>query len=154
MNIFKLLFDKNTKKWLSTVDNKYEEEWGTIVKNFFVQDNISFEKYQLNAKLDGINRLSVYDKSKDLAACTPTFRIYYSSDKLERTLNNDDLGINNWFYIAYPDVAKWAGENYYIIKADLMRQGVLFRPYYPDNLQVLRFIVSIYQKNRKLECSL
>ena len=133
--------------------NIFEEEKGYIIKNFFIKDNISFEKYRQNSKWEE-NILSLYQNSKDLLLCTPTYRKYFS-DSLERKLNNEDLGhSNNWFYLAYPDVAKWAEENYEEIKHSLQMQGVRLTPYFPVNAQNLGYIATMYQKRiyKRLEC--
>jgi hypothetical protein len=152
MGFFDALLSSNKRKWLSALSNKYEEEWGMIIKNFMIVDNINYEKFYINSKWEN-NTLSLYQDENDLANCSASYRKYFSDGHSNRKLNNSEIGYNNnWFYLAYPDVALWFGDNYENIKHSLINQGAEFSIYDFKNLQVLRYVVTMYKaKFGKLE---
>ncbi len=162
MGIWGLLFSSNKRKWISfltensePLDKYWNNKWALIVKNFFIHDNIDFEKYSANAKWEN-GRLSIYQKEEDLIKCTPTYRKYFVKSTEKRKLNNRNLGVHDWFYLGYPDVAVWFEENYENIEELFNSRGLFFELNNEDyNLEVFKYVVNEYKKIKgKLECAI
>lgn len=161
MKFLDLLFSKNKRKWISFLEevespiDKYRvSKWRLIIDNFFIKHNIDYEKFYLNAKWDN-NRLSIYQNENDIYKCSTSFKKYFANST-ERKLTNRQLGINEWFYHGYPDVAKWFEDKYDEIEKHCNSLGYYYS--FDDekyNLHVFEFVIKEYQKiNQNLECSI
>jgi len=149
-----MLFDSNAKKWIQQYPyDRYEEEKNVVIREFLIKDNISFYRYHSNAKWED-SLLSMHVNQIDLIHCSKTYEMLYSKGFNNRVLNCKELGFGNtWFYLGYPDVAKWAANNYDTLKAELNSMGVKYSPLFPDNLKVLRYMIDVYKtKFIVLEC--
>jgi hypothetical protein len=162
MGFFKV-FSVNGKKWYSVLGDKdVPEEFKKIVYQFFLKDNIDFDKYVENQKANSLigflglkawetaNSLSIYDEVRDEKInCTKTFREHFADDRLNRA-----LGIPDWFYIAYPDVALWLGKNLSLFERELELREKEFIIDDKPNLKVFRFFIDKYflSTGEKLEC--
>lgn len=69
-----------------------------------IQDNIDYDIFHANERQDS-NRLSVISNMNDLRKCFPSYRKFYAEDTSSGKIE-EELGYNDWFYLAYPDVAK------------------------------------------------
>jgi hypothetical protein len=161
MKMFDLIFSKNKRKWISflnevssPMDRYFVSKWRLVIDNFCLKYNIDYEKYLANVKWDD-GKLSIYQNKDDVNNCSATFRKYFANN-YERLLTNRDLGNNEWFYHAFPDVAKYFEENYEIIENQCKILGHFDSPFDPNyNLNVFQFAVHEYLKvYKKLENSL
>jgi hypothetical protein len=161
MKFLDLLFSKNKRKWISflndvsgPMDRYVDSKWRLIVDNFFLKHNIDFDKYMANAKWDN-GKLSIYQNDDDIFQCSEFFRRHFANTS-ERKLSNRNLGVNEWFYHAFPDVAKYFEDNYDQIETYCNSLGYIYSIDEPKyNLHVFEFVIEQYLKvNRRLECSL
>ncbi len=161
MKFLDLLFSKNKRRWISflnevesPIDRFGVSKWRLIVDNFFLKHNIDYDKFYLNAKWDN-DRLSIYQDKNDIHKCTPSFKKYFA-DSIERKLTNKQLGVNEWFYHAYPDVAYWFEEHYEEIERYCNSVGYYYS--FDDekyNLHVFEYVINEYLKKQgKLECTI
>lgn len=161
MKFLNLLFSKNKRRWISFLndvetpfDRFQVSKWRYIVDNFFIKHNIDYDRYYQNAKWDN-DKLSIYQDENDIYKCSSTFRLYFASSS-ERKLTNRQLGINDWFYYGYPDVAKWFEDKYEEIEIHCNSLGYYYsmddEKY---NLHVFEFVINEYLKtHQRLECAL
>jgi len=154
----------NNQKWSATLtQNNSDRNWEHIVRNFFIQDNISFDKYVSNAKanhvVDNFSGLSTWEQIQDLSLeenptrqplnPTPSFRQYYSENRLNRA-----PGFPDWFYIAYPDVTHWYELNVDEMESKLEQRESEFFTESGPRPAAFRFIINSYKgSGRQLECS-
>ena len=112
-----------------------------------LHDNICYDKYKTHLKWES-NQLSVYQDENDIKNCSISYRKYFSGGYSSiRLLNNEELGhSNNWFYMAYPDVSYWFGENYDNIRANLLRLGYEFSYLHHKNFEVFRYVITMYKE--------
>lgn len=161
MKFLDLLFSKNKRRWMSflnevesPIDRYGVSKWRLIVDNFFLKHNIDYDKFYYNAKWDN-DRLSIYQDKNDIYKCSPSFKKYFG-DTIERKLTNKKLGVNEWFYHAYPDVAIWFEEHYVEIENYCNSVGYYYS--FEDekyNLHVFEYVINEYLKQQgKLECTL
>jgi hypothetical protein len=152
-------FDDNVKRWDKIKGEANDMRFSKVIDDFFIYDNIDFEKFIENQKANEIcktsglsswemaNSLSAFGNSEKINS-TPTFREYFSENVSNRKPN-----IPEWFYIAYPDVEIWfrdkmelimdivnENDNYYLIDGKIN-----------DNL--LRLKINEYLKYNSLECA-
>lgn len=152
MGLLGTLLSSNKRKWLSEFSNTNQIKYGLVIKNFFIRDNINYDMFKANDRWAS-NKLSVYPKMDDLKKCSPTYRKCYAENSSTGTIEAE-LGYNDWFYLAYPDVAKWFENNFEPIKAFIESKGTFFHRQSDNDLQILRYVVTMYrQKFGKLECS-
>lgn len=161
MKFFDILFSKNKRKWISflnevssPMDRYIVSKWRLIVDNFFLKYNIDYDKYIQHVRWDN-GRLSIYQDTKEKYKCSPSFRMYYV-DNVDRKLSNLNLGVNEWFYHGFPDVAKYFEENYEQIESYCNLLGYHFSPEDSKyNLHVFEYVVEEYlKKYKKIECSI
>lgn len=161
MKFLDVLFSKNKRKWISflnetssPMDGYIVSKWRLIVDNFFLKHNIDFDKYMANAKWDS-ERLSIYQNNEDIMHCSVSFQRYFAKSS-DRRLSNRDLGENEWFYHAYPDVAKYFEDNYELIESYCNSLGYFYSIDEPKyNLHVFEYVIEQYiRANGRLECSL
>jgi len=160
MKFVGLIFSSNKRKWITflgkverPIDRYGDSKWRLIVDNFLLKHNIDFEKYSAHALWD-MNSLSL-DRDKNLLNyCSPSFKNNFSNT-YSRKLTNNSLGENNWFYYAYPDVAKWFEDKYEEIETHCNSVGYIFTMDDPKyNLHVFEFVINQYLMNySKLECA-
>ncbi len=131
MKFINLLFSPNKRKWITflekierPIDHYGVSKWRLIVDNFFIKHNIDFEQYSAHALWDG-NRLSIDQDKSILNYCSSSFKNNFVSSN-SRRLTNNYLVENNWFYYAYPDVAKWFEDNYETIEGHCNSVGYVF----------------------------
>jgi hypothetical protein len=161
MKFLDFLFSKNKRNWISflndvsdPMDRYVVSKWRLVVDNFFLKHNIDFDKYMANAKWDN-GKLSIYQNKDDIFQCSDSFRRHFANTS-ERKLSNRNLGVNEWFYHAFPDVAKYFEDKYEEIEAYCNSLGYIYSIDEPKyNLHVFEFVIEQYLKiNRRLECSL
>lgn len=161
MKFIDLVFSKNKRKWISflnevstPMDRYIVSKWKLIVDNFFLKYNIDYDKFLANAKWDN-SKLSIYQNEKDIIQCSESFRTHFAKTS-ERKLTNINLGENEWFYHAFPDVAKYFEDNYEEIEAYCNSLGYFYAIDEPKfNLHVFEYVIEQYLKIiGKLECSL
>ena len=161
MKFFDILFSKNKRKWITflndtsgPMDRYIISKWKLVVDNLFLKHNIDFDKYKANENWDN-GKLSIYQNKGDIIHCSESFRKYFAYTS-ERKLSNRDLGVNEWFYHAFPDVAKYFEDNYEEIEAYCKSLGYIYSIDDPKyNLLVFEFVIEQYLRvNRRLECSL
>ena len=161
MKFLDLLFSKNKRRWISflnDIETPFDRyglsKWRLIVDNFYIKHNIDFDKYSANAKWDN-DTLSIYQDKNDIYKCSTSFRLHFAKS-IERKLTNRQLGVNEWFYHAYPDVAKWFEDNYDKIEKHCNSLGYYYS--FDDekyNLHVFEYVINEYLKlNKNLECAL
>ena len=154
MGILGLLFNENKRKWYKNFTTNQFNDFNTIIKLFFIEDNINYEKYMIHEKWDK-SSLSSFRDEKDLLGCSSTFRKFYAEGITIQILHNSGLGYCNWFYYAYPDVANWFESNLAECKSLLLSKGFIFNIFDQNNLHVLRQVVIMYKsKYGKLELSI
>ena len=156
MGLLGVLLSANKRKWFADLPAlQFEEEKVLVIKYFMIPDNISYEKFSANSKWE-FTKLSMYQDNNDLNNCTPSYRRYYSDSSYRSCLINDELGYgNDWFFIAYPDVAHWFEGKYDEIKESLTLQGAEFGFECYKNLKILRCVIIIYkEKFGRLECQI
>lgn len=164
------LFNSNKRKWLSiSLDSSTPSQLRSVIDDFFIKDNIDYDKYNLNEKVDvmtdrfstlesveKIEGLSIYSSGYDPSKranrhCTPTYREHYSENKFNR-----GIGVRNWFYIGYPDVALWIEKNFSEIEKMVAdKQSEFEEPSGGFNNRFYRFAIDLYKSKtgKKLECS-
>lgn len=156
MNLFSTFLSKNKRNWLMYMtDNveSYDIKMHLIIKEFFIFDNISYEKYIINSSWD-FKRFSIYSDENDVLKCTYTFKKYFSQD-LDRKLSNKDIGINSWFYYGYPDVAHWIEESLDVEQALKIDKNCFIEEKDRKVLIFFRNCVNEFKRtHKKLECGL
>ncbi len=164
MGLFDSLQSTNKRKWVSVLDdNETTSELKKIIQDFLIKDNIDFDKYLENQEANSLarkigldcweraNSLSIYDEVKNKKInCTPTFRKHFANDR-----SNRGLGIPDWFYIAYPDVALWLIENNSILEKEMESREADFFVNDKISNSLFRFLIDRYRNEtrNKLECS-
>jgi hypothetical protein len=163
MGLFDSLINTNKSRWKAIANNNANSnDFKKIVENFFILDNIDIDKYIENETANSVvhiglnmwelaNSVSLDSNvQKQKINCTKSFREHFSNNRINR-----GLGIPDWFYIAYPDVAFWMHENSKNIKNEISgRENVFFQ-----NDEILppffRFVIQKYiqQTGNHLECA-
>ena len=140
-SVLNILFSKNKRRWLAEVlDDSTSPIMKEAFETFMIQDNINIEKYIENQKAN---------KGESNSNCTPTFRSHFISNRFNRA-----MGIPDWFYIGYPDVAQWMIENETIIDREILDKQRGSEGSVSIN-KILRLIIEKFRKDtgRKLECT-
>ena len=154
------IFSKNKRYWLSELGEKGISQYkAEIIKNFFLNDNISYKLYRENHRANEIVKsLGSYDfyevmsseshQYPDRPNPTKSFYRYFSS------MHQRPIGYDDWFLIAYPDVAHYFSANYDSIRDELdTREEELFGSKKELTPQFYRFIINRYKSlYKKLEC--
>lgn len=141
-SVFNILFNKNKRRWLANMlEDSTSPEMKEAIEFFMIQDNIDLEKYIENQKAN---------KGQSNTNCTPTFRTNFINNRFNRA-----MGIPDWFYIGYPDVAQWMIENESIIDKDILDKQRELESGISIN-KVIRLIIDKFRKHtgRKLECTI
>ncbi len=159
MGIFDL-FSSNKRKWMAVLaEAGITNEWKFIINEFFIKDNISIEKYQQNSAVndmvDQFSGLEYWRMSNELSAypepepyCTQSFRRYFSENRFNRA-----MGVPDWFYIAYPDVANWMQNKLEQLENEFSDREEEFFSDNGVNPRFFRILIERYKQTRgTLEC--
>lgn len=159
MGLFDLL-NSNKRKWMAVLSERdITDYWKYVITEFFIKDNISVEKYQQNSRVNDMvdqfsgleswrmsNQLSMYPEPE--LYCTQSFRKYFSENRLNRA-----MGIPDWFYIAYPDVANWVQNKLEQIEEEFSDREDEFFSDNGVNPKFFRILIERYKQSRgTLEC--
>lgn len=156
----------NRQKWEAELNKKVtaNSDWTKIIREYYMVDNISYEKCTENLKANAIitefssfetwkkiRKLSIYESSAEEPNCTPTFRKYYCQDKfLSRNIQLPD-----WWYIGYPDVAHWVEVNADSFEIDIERKLEEYDSGNGLDIRAYRLLIDLYKrKEGQLECSI
>ena len=136
----------NRTKWLSIIEsNAVSEYYQEVINKFFIEDNISFEKYNNN---------QTADNDSTSVNATPTFKKYYAG----AGPTSRGLFIPSWYYFAYPDVQRWYGDNIDtdIFKKYFSNEDFVSKYVEADNnlsLNFFRIVIDEFKLHHsKLEC--
>ena len=149
MKFLNLLFSKNKRRWISflnevesPIDRIRTSKWRFVVDNFLIKHNIDFDKYSANFNWNN-GRLLMDQNPNDIHFCSESYRKYFATTTNEWKLTNRELGINDWFYYAYPDVAIWFEEHYEEIEIYCNSLGFYYSIDEPKyNLHVFEFVIN------------
>lgn len=138
--------ENNRKKWFFAIDsNDVYNNFQEVIKEFFIKDDISFEKYHQNQSANNIFKCE---------SATPTFKEYYAGLTMSR-----GHFMPSWYYFAYPDVDRWYGDN---IDTDIFKKHFNndnFEDKYVEvdktlSLKFFRIVINEFKlRHNKLECS-
>lgn len=96
------MFEKalNKVKWQQLLKNVNKEKLRRAISELFIPYNIDIKKFGINEEC--LKKHTCYDYETQ-QSCSPSL-VYWIE-----TVDSDDypMGFPFWFYVAFPDVAKW-----------------------------------------------
>lgn len=151
----------NKIKWEAVLgDPETSDSLKGIITEFFMRDDLDFDKcienQKANSTVDSFSGLEFWEKLNSISIeqskkinCTKTFREHFSNNRLNR-----GLSVPDWFYIGYPDVAKWMEESGDDFDRELSAREDEFMDGDKISLKLFRFLIDRYKSTtrHKLEC--
>jgi hypothetical protein len=146
MGMIESMFGRPGSPWYQYIEEeKPDEELISIIKRFYIADNISMDKFLMNiaAYSDSTEWSGFYFDMYPDVKCTPS--LPFAADPLHRGIK-----IPVWLIVAYPDIIKWMFNNPY--------QRTLYHPPYIINDEAqpefYRALIQRYLfEGNKLECA-